>query len=160
MVKAGGNLNPFPPHRCANMHAIEAYADLDSIIDYALSKHEVDFDDSGDGNKDNDNGTELLAYVAGQKNHVEMFIKFWHQNRHLIGRRNARWMRVLWLLTIDGTTYSMHKVETITFQGHQYLVHMTKCHYRMGQHDISDMEYVLVHRGTNGGICGSDMKIL
>jgi hypothetical protein len=67
MVKAGGNLNLFPPHQCANMHDIEAYVDFDSIVDYAVSKHEVYFSDSGDGNNDNDNGTELLAYMAGQK---------------------------------------------------------------------------------------------
>jgi hypothetical protein len=66
MAKAGGNLNPFPPPRHANMHDIEAYVDFDSIVDYAVSKHEVDFSDSGDGNKDNDNGTELLAYMAGR----------------------------------------------------------------------------------------------
>jgi hypothetical protein len=36
MVKAGGNLNPFPPPRRANMHDIEAYVDFDSIVDYAV----------------------------------------------------------------------------------------------------------------------------
>jgi hypothetical protein len=30
LVKAGGNLNPFPPPRCANMHDIEAYVDFTS----------------------------------------------------------------------------------------------------------------------------------
>jgi hypothetical protein len=70
-VKAGGDLNPFPPPRRANMHDIEAYIDFDSIVDYAVSKHEVDFNDSGDGNKDNDNGMELLAYMAGQKSSCE-----------------------------------------------------------------------------------------
>jgi hypothetical protein len=51
----------------ANMHDIEDYVDFDSIVYYAVSKHEVDFDESCDGNKDNDNGTELLANMAGQK---------------------------------------------------------------------------------------------
>jgi hypothetical protein len=68
------------------MHDIEAYVDFDSIVDYAVSKHEVDFNDSGDGNKDNDNGTELLAYKS---HHVGMFVRFWDQSRHLISRRNA-----------------------------------------------------------------------
>jgi hypothetical protein len=30
----------------------------------------------------------------------------------------------------------------------------------VGQHDIAKMEYALVDRGANGGICGSDMKVL
>jgi hypothetical protein len=37
---------------------------------------------------------------------------------------------------------------------------MTKCHYRVGQHDLGDMEYALVDRGVNGGICGTDMLVL
>jgi hypothetical protein len=45
------------------MHDVEAYVDLD----YTVSKYEADFVDSGDNNKDIDNGTELLAYMAGQK---------------------------------------------------------------------------------------------
>jgi hypothetical protein len=72
------------------MHDIEAYVDFDSIVDYAVSKHEVDSDDSGDGNKDNDNGAELIAHMAGKNHHVGMFVKFWHQSRHLISRINAR----------------------------------------------------------------------
>jgi hypothetical protein len=45
-----------------------AYFDLDSMINYAVSKHEVDYVDSNEGGKDSDNcGTELLAYMAGQK---------------------------------------------------------------------------------------------
>jgi L-rhamnose isomerase len=45
MVKAGRNLNLCPPPRRTNMHDIEAYVDFDSIVDYAVSKHEVHFDD-------------------------------------------------------------------------------------------------------------------
>jgi hypothetical protein len=63
-------------------------------------------------------------------------------------------------VTVGGTTYYMHKGETINFQGHQYSAHMTKCYCRVGQHDVSDMEYALVDRGANGCICGSDMKVL
>jgi hypothetical protein len=37
-AKAGGSFNPFPPPRCANMHDIEAYIDIDSIVDYAVAK--------------------------------------------------------------------------------------------------------------------------
>jgi hypothetical protein len=49
------------------MHDIESYVDFQCIVDYAVSRHEVDFGDSCDGNKENDNGTELLSYMAGQK---------------------------------------------------------------------------------------------
>jgi hypothetical protein len=62
--------------------------------------------------------------------------------------------------TINGTTYYLHKGKTINFQWHQYSVHMTKVHYHVGQHDVAEMEYALVDRWANGGICGSDMKIL
>jgi threonine dehydrogenase-like Zn-dependent dehydrogenase len=37
---------------------------------------------------------------------------------------------------------------------------MTKCHYRVGQHDVADMEYALLDCGANGGICGTDMLVL
>jgi hypothetical protein len=57
-------------------------------------------------------------------------------------------------LTMNGDTYYLHKGERIHYQGHQYFSHMTKCHYRVGQHDVGDMEYALVDRGANGGICG------
>jgi hypothetical protein len=63
-------------------------------------------------------------------------------------------------VTIDGTTYYLHKGETINFQGHQYSAHMSRVHYQVGQHDVAEMEYALVDNGANGGICGNDMKIL
>jgi hypothetical protein len=73
------------------MHDIEAYVDFDSIVDYAILKPEVDFSDSGDGNKDNDNGMELLAYIAGQSPSCGDVHQVWHQSRHpLIRRRNTR----------------------------------------------------------------------
>jgi hypothetical protein len=37
---------------------------------------------------------------------------------------------------------------------------MTKCHYQVGQHDVGDMEYGLINRGANGGVCGTDMLVL
>jgi hypothetical protein len=62
MAKAGGNLSPFPPPPRANKQDIETNVDFDSIVDYAVSKQEVDISDSSDDNKDNDNGMELLAH--------------------------------------------------------------------------------------------------
>jgi threonine dehydrogenase-like Zn-dependent dehydrogenase len=37
---------------------------------------------------------------------------------------------------------------------------VTKVHYRVSQHDVTDIYYALVDRGANGGICGNDMSIL
>jgi hypothetical protein len=37
---------------------------------------------------------------------------------------------------------------------------VTTCNYRVIQHDVTDMDYALVDRGANGGICGNDMSIL
>jgi hypothetical protein len=67
-AKASGASKSFPTPRRANMHDVETYVDLDSIIDYAVCKHEVDYGESNEGGRDSDNcGTELLAYMAGQK---------------------------------------------------------------------------------------------
>jgi hypothetical protein len=57
-------------------------------------------------------------------------------------------------------TYYLHKGESINFQGHNYMAHMTEFHYQVGQHDVADMEHALVDRGANGGICGNDMLVL
>jgi hypothetical protein len=37
---------------------------------------------------------------------------------------------------------------------------MTKVNYSIGQHDVTTMEYALIDRGANGGICGDDMSVL
>jgi hypothetical protein len=63
-------------------------------------------------------------------------------------------------VTIDGTTYYLHKGETINFQGHQYSAHMSKVHYHVGRYDVAEMGNALVDREANSGICRSDMKIL
>jgi hypothetical protein len=57
-------------------------------------------------------------------------------------------------------TYYLNKGESINIQGRNYSAHMTEFHYRVGQHDVADMEHALVDCGANGGICGSDMHIM
>jgi hypothetical protein len=64
------------------------------------------------------------------------------------------------MVSIDSTTYYLHKGVTINFQGHLYSAHMTKCYYHVGQHDEGDVEYALLDHGSNSDICGSDMKVL
>jgi hypothetical protein len=61
---------------------------------------------------------------------------------------------------MNGETYYVHKGESLQHQRHQYFPHMTKCHYCIGQHDVGDMEYTLVDKVANGGICGIDMMVL
>jgi hypothetical protein len=68
MAKASGATKSFPTPLQSNMHDVETYVDLDSMINYAISKHKVDCVDPNDIGKDSDDcGTELLAYMAGQK---------------------------------------------------------------------------------------------
>jgi hypothetical protein len=54
----------------------------------------------------------------------------------------------------------LNKDETITFQGHQYLSHMTMIPYFVSQHDVNFIDQALVDCGANGGICGNDMLVL
>jgi hypothetical protein len=55
---------------------------------------------------------------------------------------------------------NLNKGETITFQGHQYSVHMTCIPYFASQHDVLVMKKALFGRGANGGICGDNMVVL
>jgi hypothetical protein len=56
--------------------------------------------------------------------------------------------------------YYLNKGESINIHSHNYLAHMTEFHYRVGQHDVADMEHALVDHGANGGIGGNGMHIL
>jgi hypothetical protein len=62
-------------------------------------------------------------------------------------------------VVVDCNTYFLNKGEGINFQGHEYTMHPTECHYRLGQHDFAEMEYALVDGGANGGIWGSDIGL-
>jgi hypothetical protein len=159
-------INPasFPPPRRVNMHPIDDFIDLDHIIDYTVMKHDVDYADPIDDSKaDNDGGNELLAYMAGQKSacgdvrRVLASKQTPGKNKKLQANENTSTPSSV---TIDGLTYYLNKGQTLNFQGNQYTAHMTRCHYRVGKHDFSDLEYALVDRGASGGICGSNMKVL
>jgi hypothetical protein len=54
----------------------------------------------------------------------------------------------------------LYKGESIEVDGHQYFAHSTNINYWIGQHDVAGMEYVLVDRGANGGVCGEDMLVV
>jgi hypothetical protein len=62
----GGNKKPVQATRLANMHSIDSYVDLDVVIEYAVMEHEVHSRDDDADKDDNAEGTDLLAYMAGQ----------------------------------------------------------------------------------------------
>jgi hypothetical protein len=114
-------------------------------------------------NVNEDGGSELLAYIAGQKSscgdvrQVLASKQTPDKNKKCqVNKGNSAPSSVV----VDSNTYFLNKGESINFQGHQYTMHLTGCHYPVGQHDLAEMEYALVDQGANGGICGSDMKVL
>jgi hypothetical protein len=67
LAKAGGNSKSFAPPRRANMHNVNTFVDLDHLIDYATMKHKMAATDANaHSNADEDGGSEILAYMAGQ----------------------------------------------------------------------------------------------
>jgi hypothetical protein len=146
------------------MYSVDSWVDLDHIIDYTVMKHVVDYNDPNDDGKVDDNGgTELLVYMSDQKSpcgDVRQVLASKQtpdkNKKRQVHENNSTPSSV----TIDGLTYHLNKGETISFQGNQYTAHMASCYYRVGQHDVSDLEYALVDLGANGGICGSNMKVL
>jgi hypothetical protein len=66
LAKAGGTSKSFAPPRHANMRDVDTFVDLDHLIDYATMKHETAATDAH-SNADEDGGSELLAYMTGQK---------------------------------------------------------------------------------------------
>jgi hypothetical protein len=143
-----GNGNPkqFPPPCHANMHAVEDFVDLDSMIEYAAMKHDtapVNVDD----NKIVDNeGTALLAYMSGQKSScgdVQQVLVSNQQpdkNKNIQKRQVNESTLAQSSVPFDGLTYYLNKCKSINFQGHNYTAHMKEFHYRVGQHDVADME--------------------
>jgi hypothetical protein len=61
-----GNKKPVQATRRANMHSIDSYVDLDTIIECAVMEREVHTRDDDADKDDNAEGTDLLAYMAGQ----------------------------------------------------------------------------------------------
>jgi hypothetical protein len=62
-------------------------------------------------------------------------------------------------IQVDYSTYYLYKGEPIEVDGYQYLAHLTYINDWIGQHDVAGMEYALVDRGANGGVCGVDMLV-
>jgi hypothetical protein len=62
-----GNPKQFPPPRRAKMLAVEDFVDIDSMIDYAVMKHDTAPVSTDDDKIADNEGTALLAYMSGQK---------------------------------------------------------------------------------------------
>jgi hypothetical protein len=56
-------------------------------------------------------------------------------------------------IQVDDNTYYLYKGESIKVEGHQYFAHSTNISYWIQQHDVYGMDYALVNRGANGGVC-------
>jgi hypothetical protein len=140
--------------------------DLDSVIDYAVMKHDTAPVNTNDDMIADNKGTALMAYMSGQKSscgdHVRPGLASNQQpdkNKNIQKRQANESNSVPSSVTIDGMTYYLNKGESINFQGHNYTANMTEFHYRVGQHDVADMEHALVDHGANGGICGIFLEV-
>jgi hypothetical protein len=153
-----------PATRRSNTHNIEIYIDLDSIIDNAIMYEEAEPNNNNDVSTGTTEGNnDLLACMAGQQSfsgdiHQVLAAKRApdKQKKQQVNESTSAPPT----LTMNGDTYYFHKGESIRYQGHQFFSNMTKFHYQVGQHDVGDMEYALFDRGTNGGICGTDILVL
>jgi hypothetical protein len=153
-----------PATRHANPHNIETYIDLDSIIDNGIMNEEAEPNvDTEVPSGTTEGNNDLLAYMDGQQSSSGDILQVLAAKRAPEKQKKRQVNESLSApptLTMNGDTYYLYKGESIHYQGHQYFSHITKCHYRVGQHDVGDMEHALVDRGANGGICGTDMLVL
>jgi hypothetical protein len=129
-------------------------------MQHEVTNVEVNYDNKDSGN-DGDNA--LLAFTTGQgasSGDVRQVLATRRTPDKNKNRQANKSKLAPSTVQIGDTTYYLNKGETNTFQGHQYSSLMTKVNYRIGQHDITTMEYVLIDRSANGGICGDDVLVL
>jgi hypothetical protein len=141
------------------MHVVEDIVDLDSMIDYAVMKHDTAPVDTDNNKIVHNKGTALLAYMSGQKSSCGDVRQVLASNQQPDKNKNIQKRQVNEStsapsrVTIAGMTYYLNK-------GDNYMAHMMEFHYHVGQYDVADMEHALVDCGENGGICGHDMLVL
>ena len=156
------------PARRVNVHEQNDVVNIDDIIEYTANAHvssclDQDIDEATSNAPDT-----LLAHMAGRTPSGESagdIRKVLAAKQTGSGNKNKNLkanetVSVPDTLTVNNTTYYLNKGESISFQGHQYFTHSTMVHYRVGQHECTNMEKALVDRGANGGICGDDMIAL
>ena len=163
MGRNNSNRKPYAPPRRANVHDVEEMVDLDNLVDYTAMIHEIGKSDDEPEPVDDEEDDALLAYMAGRKSASGDI-------RHVLAAKSKPVKKKSSVIAnetvstpttvqVGDTTYHLNKGETITFQGRTYSAHVTRVHYRIGQHDVVAMDKALVDRGANGGICGDDMLV-
>jgi CHASE2 domain-containing sensor protein len=126
--------------------------------------HEANNVEVEDNNKDSGNHADnaLFAFMAGQGSSSgdirQVLATKRTPDKSKIRQANESKLTPS-TVQVGDTTYYLIKGESITFQGHQYSSHMTKVNYRISQYDAKTMEYALIDRGANGGICGDDTSV-
>jgi hypothetical protein len=153
-----------PVTRRANTHNIDTYIDIDNIIDNAMmNQGDETISDNKIKADTNESTNNLLAYMAGQQTSsgdIRQVLAAKRAPDKQKKRQVNESASAPPTITMNGDTYYLHKGESIHYQGHHYYSQNTACYYLVGQHTISDMDYALVNRGANGGICGTDMLVL
>jgi hypothetical protein len=64
------------------------------------------------------------------------------------------------ILTVGDRTYFLNKGKTVTFQGNQYFTRSTFVRYCIWQHEFTATDMALIDWGSNGCVCGDDMRVL
>jgi hypothetical protein len=133
-----------------------------------MLNHDGTVDDDDDNKGNTADGDGLLSYMAGRSSsagdiHKVMATKPKIPQKGKSGTGSSRKVNAsksLSTIQVDDSTYYLYKGELIEVDGHQYFAHSTNINYWIGQHDVAGMEYALIDRGANGGVCGEDMLVV
>jgi hypothetical protein len=160
-----GARRPFQSQSQVNAHDVNDLVCIDDIIDYTIMHHEVNNVKVNDDNKDSGNNSDnaLLAIMAGQgssSGDIRQVLATKSTPDKSKNRQANESKLAPSTVQVGDATYYLNKGETMTFQGHQYSSHMTKVNYRIGQYDITTMDYALIDHSANGGICGDHILVL
>jgi hypothetical protein len=134
-----------------------------------MLNHDGTVDDNDDGKGNTADGDGLLAYMAGRSSSAGdirkvMVTKTKIPQKGKSGTGTSRKVNASKstrsTIQVDDSTYYFYKGELIEFEGHQYFAHLTNINYWIGQLDVAGMEYALVVRGANSGVCGEYMLVV
>ena len=156
---------PLSANRQVNIHEVEDLVNLDDIIEYTSMTHDVTTPDVKEDSREAPSDNALLTFMAGRGSpsspgDIRTVLATNRTPNMTKPRKVNASDSAPNTVQVGDTTYHLNKGETITFQGHQYSVHMTCIPYFVSQHDVLVMDKALIDRGANGGICGDDMEVL
>jgi hypothetical protein len=168
--KMYGNTNTKPggfARRSVNFHDQSDTVNIDDIIDYTVNTHEThDRSDTSDDQDKHPDDT-LLAYMAGRTPNGSSpgdIRKVLTSNQRPANKAIKTKVNSTELvpetIQFGGQTYSIHKGETITFNGHQYSASAHIVTYNVGKHKRTLGDKALVDRGANGCVIGTDMMVV